>query len=184
MLSTSRQLDRLRAKSRAARLCSASSAARSSQTGSPSTTRHSPAIITRSARCAPHRTSAASGSCAPEKRSSSSLLSARFLRGWKLQTWVKSSLVPRVLGTLTWGGEAISRSQCNCGYGGDSGPSRCDPGRRAIRPKAKLLAPRTLGHCRPRSCENMIPLRVMCCATATACRLRRVVRLRSPALAG
>ena len=43
----------------------------------PSITRHSPATITRSARCAPQRTSAASGSCAPEKRGSSSVNSAR-----------------------------------------------------------------------------------------------------------
>ena len=50
------------AKSSAARRCSAISAARSSPTGCPSMTRHVPAIITRSARCAPHRTSAASGS--------------------------------------------------------------------------------------------------------------------------
>src|SRR5215813_3355013 len=43
----------------------------------PSMTAHLPPIITRSARCAPQSTSAASGSPWPEKRSSSSLNSAR-----------------------------------------------------------------------------------------------------------
>ena len=66
------------AKSFAPPLCARRSARQDrSPTGAPSTTRHSPAIITRSARWAPQRMSAASGSCAPEKRGSSSLNSAR-----------------------------------------------------------------------------------------------------------
>jgi hypothetical protein len=38
--------------------------------GLPFDDRYSPAILTRSGRCAPQRTSAASGSCAPKKRCS------------------------------------------------------------------------------------------------------------------
>ena len=64
---------RRHAKSRAAPRCSAISAARSRPMTAPSTTRHAPFTITRSARCAPQRTSAASGSWAPEKRGSSSV---------------------------------------------------------------------------------------------------------------
>ena len=61
------------AKARAAALCLAMSAARSTPSGLPSMTRHDPATITRSARCAPQSGSAAIGSWAPEKRGSSSV---------------------------------------------------------------------------------------------------------------
>ena len=57
--------------------CSARRRARSTPTGWPSSTVQRPAIITRSARWAPQSTSAASGSPAPEKRSSSRVNSAR-----------------------------------------------------------------------------------------------------------
>lgn len=52
-------------------LCLATRAPRSIPSGEPSTTRHRPATMTRSARWAPQRTRAAIGSCAPLKRGSS-----------------------------------------------------------------------------------------------------------------
>ena len=62
----------LQANARAAALCLAISASRSIPSGVPSMTRQRPATITRSARWAPQRTRPAIGSCAPEKRGSSS----------------------------------------------------------------------------------------------------------------
>jgi NAD(P)-dependent dehydrogenase (short-subunit alcohol dehydrogenase family) len=61
------------AKALAAAECSAINWARSTSSGWPPITRQRPAIITRSARCAPQSASAAIGSCAPLKRGSSSL---------------------------------------------------------------------------------------------------------------
>jgi hypothetical protein len=63
------------AKSCAASLCAAIKAARSKPAGAPSTTRPRPAIITRSARCAPHRIRVASGFClGPQNRGKASFL--------------------------------------------------------------------------------------------------------------
>ena len=51
----------------AAALCLAIRSSRSTPSGRPSMTRQRPATMTRSAACAPQRTSAAIGSCAPGK---------------------------------------------------------------------------------------------------------------------